>query len=208
MPIAYSGNAIAVATMPAGTSANCPAITKPHKPAKVQIRRVRACPCSMLCAVSAPSQCVSGSTRSNASTDAIRPMYSASEKIQIGRHDKVSTLQRTISPVHGSVYVERALATDSALENALARVADGTADRLRAERAAPRLPGACDAHVRHRRRSARRDFSDSGNPIHPAGTAGRSAGARALELSVAHLGERRSARPARRQQRDPEDGAA
>src|SRR5262249_7330855 len=70
----------------------------------------------------APSQCVSGSTRSSARADANRTKCTG--ETPTGRDDKVTTMQRTITPVDGSVYVERELATDSAGENALARAVE------------------------------------------------------------------------------------
>ena len=78
-------------------------------------------------------------------------------------------------------------------------------------RAPPRLPGARAVHVRHRREALAESAVEpkGGLPaLHPPRAARRRARGRALELPLAHLGERGGARAARRQQRDPQDGGA
>ena len=158
--------------------------------------------------------------------------------------------QRTVSPVDGSVYVERELASGQDIENALARAvrsaealearaggrarrdraphgrmvrrarrrarrgahpADGPADRAqRRTRSAAASRSArctCAASPRRRWRTSRR-AEGRASALHPPRAARRRAGGRAVELSLAHVGERGGAGAARRQQRDPEDGAA
>src|SRR6185503_2168618 len=119
-----------MATTTSGRSTISEASTKPHKATSVQIRRVRAWPCSMLRPASAPSQCRSGSSRSatpcssEATTEATRRLYSSDHEFQTGRDDKIpsmKSIQRTITPVDGSVYLTRKLASNPSIEKALAR---------------------------------------------------------------------------------------
>ena len=161
-----------------------------------------------------------------------------------------SNLQRTISPIDGSIYVERELASGKQIEKRIGRssdraaivearsrswsarryasgrsiggrtrrrnrrgahAADGPADRLQPERNPPRISGARKLHGRRRRARVgrHRDRAEGELPtLHPPRAARRGAGGRAVELSVAHVGERGGAGAPRRQQRDPEDGAA
>src|SRR5687767_14318459 len=119
-----------MATTSSGRSTNSEASTKPESATRVQMRRVRAWLCSMLRPASAPSQCRSGSNRStkppslDARTEATAKMYSQDRDSQTGRDDKIpsmTSIQRTITPVDGSVYLTRKLASGQAIESALAR---------------------------------------------------------------------------------------
>ena len=159
--------------------------------------------------------------------------------------------QLTVTPVDGSVYVERELAGAQAIENALeaavraqagwrrvpvaeraaivrrmvewcvARADElgaelawqmGRPDRAEPERDPPRLPGARAATCARIAEEALADMqvAEEGGlrALHPARAARRGAGGRAVELPLAHVGERGRAGAARRQQRDAQDGAA
>ena len=91
-------------------------------------------------------------------------------------------------------------------------LADGTAGDADPVRNPPRVPGTRELHDRHRRR-ARWQTSTSSQarglqPVHPARAARCRARAGAVELSVAHVGERGDSRHHGGQHRDSEDGAA